>query len=155
MSHAVLIVEDKSAKFADLKKVVESLSSRISIHRASTVIEAENMLEDREWNLLVLDISMDINGTSKGALGGGHANLGGLDIVETMYYEGIVIPTVIVTGLDYFISAEGSDGSEYIGLEELEALVRKKMPSGYLGCIRYGIDGWVERLQAACGVLKW
>lgn len=152
---AVLIVEDKDAKFEDVKHLVEQLSSDVDIRRATTVVEAENMLTEKDWHFLVLDISMDINGTSKGALGGGHASLGGLDVVDTMYYEALTIPTIIVTGLDYFISPNDTEGSDYIGLDELDAMMSKRLSGQYLGCIRYGIDGWAARFKAACGVLAW
>lgn len=152
---AVLIVEDKDAKFEDLKHILERLSPDVDIRRAMTVVEAENMLTGGRWDFLVLDISMDINGTSKGALGGGHASLGGLDIVDTMFYESIEIPTVVVTGLDYFISANEKDGSDYIGLEELETMISQRLSGQYLGCIRYGIDGWAARFRTACEVIAW
>ena len=150
-----LVVEDKDAKFHELKEAVEKLGQAVNVERASNVVAAENALEMTRFDLLVLDISMDISGTSKGAFGGGHANLGGLDIVDTMYYEGIVIPTIVVTGLDYFISQEGADGAEYIGLDELDSVIRKRMPNGYLGYVRYGVEGWAGRLRALCEGLKW
>lgn len=151
----VLIVEDKEAKFDDLKRVVEDVVPEATIVRATTVVEAENLLPQVTWSIVVLDISMDINGTSKGALGGGHASLGGLDVIDTMYYEGLEIPTVVVTGLDYFISSKNMEGADYIGLEELEKMVRDKLAGQYLGCIRYGIDGWSTRLKAAIEVMEW
>jgi CheY-like chemotaxis protein len=151
----ILIVEDKDAKFDDLKKVVEEAVPSAAITRATTVVEAENLLSQAAWSMIVLDISMDINGTSKGALGGGHASLGGLDVVDTMYYEGLEVPTVVVTGLDYFISSKNMEGADYIGLEELETMVRQKLASQYLGCIRYGIDGWSARFKTAFEVIEW
>jgi len=155
VSIEVLIVEDKDAKFEAISAVVGSVAPKAVIHRARTVVEAERMVREPRWKLLLLDISMDISGDSRGALSGGHANLGGIDVVETMFYENIIIPTIVVTGFDYFIAAGPDEGTEYIGLSELEALVRGKMPVGYLGYVRYGVDGWVNSLIAACGGVVW
>jgi CheY-like chemotaxis protein len=151
----VLVVEDKDAKFRDIEQLLLGIRSDVVCVRARTVTEAENLLEARSWSVMVLDISMDINGTSKGALGGGHANLGGLDILDTLFYEGLSIPTIAVTGFDYFIASGSGEESTYIGLDELEGLVRARAQGGYLGCVRYGSEGWQQRFVKACSGIQW
>jgi CheY-like chemotaxis protein len=146
----ILIVEDKDAKFAAIVAAARAVSSDHIIERAHTVVEAERLVRLGPWDLLLLDISMDISGTSRGMFGGGHANLGGLDIVETMFYEGLTIPTLVITGFDYFIASTVGESTEYIGLVELDQRVRAKMPTGYLGCVRYGSEDWSQRVIDAC-----
>lgn len=145
----ILVVEDKDSKFSDVSSAIIQLFPDAKISRAQTVIEAENLLGAKPWAILVLDISMDINGTSRGRLGGGHANLGGLDILDGMYLEGVSIPTIVVTGFDYFPSPGIRDAADFIGLQELEQLVRRRLPGAFLGCLRYGISGWRDKFLKA------
>jgi hypothetical protein len=143
----VLIVEDKDGKFQDLLTEVQAVFPDASVVRAQTVVEAERYLGTGSWDLLVLDVSMDISGASKGAFGGGHANLGALDILDTMFFEEIECPTVVVTGFDYFVAAGSGDEAEFLGIGDLADMVEKRLPRSYLGCLRYGREGWQVMLR--------
>lgn len=146
----VLIVEDKDDKYREVcAALTEYLATEIEIVRASTITEGEDRLEDRAWSLVVLDISMDISGASTGPIRGGHANLGGLDIIERMFLLGIDLPTVVVTGFDYFQSVGAREEAEFIDLDELNRRVQRHLGANYLGCLRYGVDGWQSQFVSA------
>ena len=142
-----LVVEDKDAKFEDLKAVLQRAKPHLAITRARTVTEADNLVSTGRWAIIFLDVSMDISGASKGAIGGGHANLGGVDVLDTMFYEGIEIPTIVITGFDYFIAAASGQDSEFIGLVELEQMAKERLQQSFLGCVRYGSPDWKAKLE--------
>lgn len=144
----VLVVEDNEKKFHDIEGALKLLlRTRGAISRAKTVVEAEDLLE-RGWDLLVLDISMDISPGSVGPMKGGHANLGGFDVIDRMFFLEITIPTLILTGFDSF-QAFGlrSDETEMLGLQDIEKKTEKLLGDAFISCIRYGSAGWAEKFR--------
>ena len=116
----ILVVEDQDGKYNDiLGAISDSDIQSPLLERAKNVVDAEDSIISRTWDLLVLDISMDISPGSLGPLRGGHANLGGLDIIEQMYLLDVSIPTIIITGFDYF---QTFDDGLYPLLEEFSGL---------------------------------
>lgn len=151
----VLIVEDKDAKFSLVREaLIEWLGYVPDIHRESTIIGGEDALEARKWSLAILDISMDIAGGETAGMRGGHANLGGLDIIERMFLLSIDIPTIVVTGFDYFQSLGAKEVPEFIGIPELDRRVMQYLGDNYLGCLRYGIPGWRDEFARALEGLR-
>lgn len=148
-----LAIEDSDSKFAALAAVYADVFGDSELVRAKTVTEGEDYLNQSKWPLLILDVSMDIRGSSKGTMRGGHANLGGLDIVEGMYLTQTTCPTIILTGFDYFQAAAQSGRGELIGLNELEQKARHFLKGHFVACIRYGATGWKEKFRAA--LLQW
>lgn len=145
----VLVIEDNDNKYAALREVLVSTIEHSEITRAKNVTEGEDFIRHGKWSLLILDVSMDIRGSSRGAIRGGHANMGGLDIVEGMYLTETVCPTIILTGFDYFQSTASGGRTELIGLGELEAKAKRFLKAEFYGCVRYGAVGWKEKLRAA------
>lgn len=147
----ILVVEDAPYKFQEVSSLLKSLlPPRIEIVRAETVVEAERQITKGPWDLIVLDISMDIAPGSSSGMRGGHANLGGMDVVEKMYLMEMEAPTVILTGLDYFIVTNSEGMShETLDLSDIEKQARQWLSEKLLGCVRYGGDGWQERLSQA------
>jgi len=113
--------------------------SAYGVVRAKTVVEAADLIREGRWKLLILDISMDIAPGSGATVRDGHANLGGLDILEQMYLLEKEMPTVIVTGFDYFVRTSSEEGtSDSHTLLDLERQARAWIGSDLLGCVRYG-----------------
>lgn len=145
----VLVVEDEDLKYADIVDAVANVARdfRAGIVRASSATEAETAMEREDVVFVVLDISLNISPGSLGPLRGGFANLGGMDVAEKMYLIGRSIPTVVVTGFDYFPSPSSPQSSlELIGLSDIETMAREFLGEDLLGCIRYASDGWKEAL---------
>jgi ActR/RegA family two-component response regulator len=150
---AVLIVEDVDHKYEDVISALRDMADRPrEFVRARTVVEAADLVKQSRWRLLVLDISMDIAPGSGGTLREGHANLGGLDILEQMYLLEREMPTVIVTGFDYFVRAYSEDeiGDSHT-LQDLEKQARAWIGNYLLGCVRYGSPNWADRLRELLG----
>jgi Response regulator containing CheY-like receiver, AAA-type ATPase, and DNA-binding domains len=140
----ILVVEDQDGKYNDiLGAISDSDIQSPLLERAKNVVDAEDSIISRTWDLLVLDISMDISPGSLGPLRGGHANLGGLDIIEQMYLLDVSIPTIIITGFDYFQTFDdGQEQAEMLNLEDIEKKARERIKDNLLGCIRYGGPYW-------------
>lgn len=153
--YRVLIVEDKDSKYDAIAEILRELLPQSLLQtRACTVTEGEEAIERSNWDLVILDISMDIRGSSRGALQGGHANLGGLDIAEGMYLRRRTFPTIVLTGFDYFQSSSTGNRRELIGLSEIEEKGRKFLKSDFIACIRYGYPAWKTELGEALKVWR-
>lgn len=149
MSGAVLIVEDTDDKFTAVALVVaESFDKAVSIRRAATVVEAEELTAIEDWKLLVLDISMDIVASRSGRSQNGHASTGGMAVLERMYLLGREVPTVIVTAFDAFrATASQREDDGILGLEDINRKAQQILGEKFLGSIRYGADGWENALR--------
>jgi len=144
----ILVVEDAPYKFQEVETLLRAhFREPFDLTRAETVVDAERQVSKGPWDLIVLDISMDIAPGAGGGMRGGHANLGGMDVVEKMYLMELEYPTVILTGLDYFI-VTNSDGMshETLDLSDIERQARHWLSDNLLGCVRYGREGWDEQL---------
>ena len=81
----MLIVEDVDTKFDDVHAIVQRCLPEIAeTVRASNLNEAEDRIMLGPWDLLVLDLSMDIAAHASPDYSSGHASLGGLDVLERM-----------------------------------------------------------------------
>jgi hypothetical protein len=149
--YSVLIIEDVDQKHDEVKAVVANvLPINASFSRARTVVEAQDAIEADNWSLIVVDISMDIADSGGAKTREGHANLGGIDIIEQMYLLERDAPTVIVTGFDYFIrSSREHEQTEAQTFGDLSIRAKNWLGDKFLGCVRYGKAGWEERLKDA------
>lgn len=150
MVRRILIVEDSDAKYRNVEDVVRrSGNDAQEIVRASSVVDAEALVEVGEWQLIVLDISMNIVATSRGG-SGGHATLGGIGLLERMYHLDILAPTVIVTAFDAFEAREntGAKGA-IVDLNYIRESAGHILGDKFLGCIRYPTPGWEGELSQA------
>lgn len=145
----VLIVEDRDEKFEDIVQVARlACPQGVSFHKSTTSVSAVEELGCGSWSLLLLDMSIDIRSGKVNVSRGGHANLGGLDIIEYLYLFEVSLPTIIITGFDYFEAARSDDRiTELVGLEEIAATARAKIGENFLGVVRYQDAGWKSDLR--------
>jgi len=146
-----LIAEDVQTKHDEVKAVVSKLLPDWMFVHAHSVVEAQDLSVSKVWDLIIMDISMDISSTA-GAVKSreAHANTGGLDIIEQLYLLEKITPTVIVTGFDYFIRSDGdSEVREAQTFDSLKVQAERWLGTNYLGCIRYGKAGWEQMLESA------
>lgn len=152
----VLIVEDRDSKYDDVLRVLSERKIALHTSRASSVFDAESKIESNDWDLIILDISMDIRSSAGGKSAGGHANMGGMAIARKMYLLEREFPTIILSGFDSFKSDSGParDGT-HMGLAEIEEMAKGLLGPSLLGWVRYGLPGWEEKFGACVeGVLK-
>jgi hypothetical protein len=152
----LLIVEDVDHKFEDVLAILaKAIDRSFEYVRAKTVVEATDQIGLERWDLVILDISMDIAPGSGGSIRDGHANLGGMDVIEHMFLLEVEVPTIILTGFDYFVkSGSESDNREAQTISALEIQARGLIGARLLGCIRYGVTLWDEHLIKTVSTIK-
>lgn len=146
---SILIIEDKDSKYSSIVQIVfDVFGGSTIVDRALNVVDALSAVERDFYDLIVLDISMDIVQSGTPGKREGHAVLGGMTIVEHMYLLEIERPTVIVTGFDYFVSKGILDASgEAQTIHEIEKQARGFLQDNLIGCIKSGDPGWEEKLK--------
>lgn len=142
----VLIIEDVQSKFQDVRSILtRNFPVSTEFVRASNLNEAEDAIMEEGWLLVVVDLSMDINGNGS-AQGAGHATLGGLDVLERMALLKMGHPTVLVTGFDSFQDPDRFDNA-IMNLTDISGLASDWLGNAYIGCVRYGGENWGKRFH--------
>jgi|ERR1051326_670922 DNA-binding NarL/FixJ family response regulator len=81
MPKKILITDDHPAMRNGVKMVVSSVLSDVEFGEARNAAEAERLLREKDWDVLILD--MDMPGRS------------GLDVLQLMHNEAIKVPTLV------------------------------------------------------------
>ena len=143
-------VEDNDRKWEKVEAVVKDVVTPLpEIVRGRDQFEGERMIDQGGWDLLLLDISLDIRtGGSRGGRGA-HDYTGGLKIAGRMFYYRKEIPTIIITGFDVFPTGRASQEQDVIlGLGDVERQARQYLADNLVGTVRYGAAGWESELAA-------
>lgn len=143
----VLVVEDGEEKWAQVEGILRAAIPGVDLHRARDLFEAERAIAQLGWDLLVLDVSLDIR-KDGGRAGAAHDYVGGLKILGRMYYDELEIPTIIVTGFDSFPSVRTNGDGVMLGLEDVEHEATRHLGSYHVGTVRHGPEGWEQELNA-------
>lgn len=149
----VLVVEDGEEKWADVGRVLRNVLPDATLQRARDLFEAEKALHQINWDLLVLDVSLDIR-KGGGRAGAAHDYVGGLKILGRMYYDELQIPTIIVTGFDSFPSVRTNGDGVMLGLEDLEREATRQLGTNHVGTVRHGPEGWAEEFSTLLNLYK-
>ena len=140
----VLAIEDNDAKWERVEVVARrALGPDAELTRVRDLYEGERLVEAPGWDLLILDISLDIKaGGSRGGRGA-HDYTGGLKIAGRMFYNECEVPTVIITGFDAFPTGGASAEADVImGLEDVDRQARQFLGDYLLGTLRFGAPNW-------------
>lgn len=141
----VLVVEDGEIKWAQVKRIVRDALESAEIVRARDLFEGEREIILPGWDLLLLDISLDIR-KGGGRAGTAHDYVGGLKILGRMYYDEREVPTIIITGFDSFPSVRLNGDGVMLGLEDIEREAARQLGPNLVGTVRHGPDGWEQEL---------
>jgi hypothetical protein len=156
----ILAIEDNDTKWARVEGVMRERLGDFDLTRASDLHDAEVAIDSGGWDLLILDMSIDIR---TGAGRGGHGThdyTGGLKIASRMFYNECEISTIIVTGFDAFpTGAAVAEDDVIFGLEDIGRQAQKHLGEHLLGTVRFGsqdwelqfvtlLDGWFKRCVA-------
>lgn len=144
----VLVVEDSKTKWDEVNKLLlKKTQFNINITHAKTLVDAEKYAVEHRWDLIILDVSMDIRSSTIGPKGGGQDALGGLKFSRKMYLLGKESPTVLLTAFDAFPTRNDRPGATILGLEEVQSNAEEILGHSLLGCVRYGDPEWREQLS--------
>lgn len=145
----VLIVEDSDTKFDAIAEVVRGVVPRAALIRAPTMIDAERLVGEGSWWLVVLDISMDIAPSSLGPRSRGQANIGGLGIAQRMFLLEQEAPTIVVTAFDSFSASTMGHGlTEIVGFDEVRTRAEQFLSNNLIACLQYSSPSWREEMKA-------
>lgn len=143
----ILIVEDGEEKWAQIRAVLRHVTPDADLDRARDLYEAEKAITQSGWDLLILDVSLDIRAAG-GRAGAAHDYVGGLKILGRMYYDELEIPTIIVTGFDSFPSVRTNGDGVMLGLEDVEREAGRQLADHHVGTVRHGPEGWEREFEA-------
>lgn len=143
----ILVVEDSEPKWLRVKEIIRGVLPAAKIERARDLFEGERAIAARGWDLLILDMSLDIRADA-GRAGAAHDYVGGLKILGKMYYDELEVPTIIITGFDSFPTVRTNGDGVMLGLEDIEAEAKRQLGDHLIGAIRHLSEGWEDRFKA-------
>lgn len=140
----ILIIEDVDSKFEDVCSLIAAHAPADAyVERAHNLNQAEDAIVHEGWNLVIVDLSMDINGNGS-VQGAGHATLGGLDVLERMSLLKLEHPVILVTGFDSFQDPDRFDNA-IMNLADINGQAVRWLGNAYVGYVRYGTNDWSRR----------
>ncbi|APR70783.1 hypothetical protein F909_03796 [Acinetobacter sp. ANC 3929] len=102
----ILIVEDDSQKFLHIKNhILKNKEHAFSLFfmQANSVTDAINKIEEKQPDILILDISLPTFNISNNESGGRARHIGGVEILDFMDLMSICCKTIILTGYEAFL----------------------------------------------------
>jgi hypothetical protein len=150
----LLAIEDNDTKWTRIETVLRDRLGDFALTRACDLHDAERAIDKGGWDLLILDMSIDIrSGAGRGGRGT-HDFTGGLKIVSRMFYNESEIPTIIVTGFDAFpTGAVAAEVDIILGLEDVDRQAKKHLGEHLIGTVRFLTPNWEQNLTAL--IDKW
>lgn len=142
----ILVVEDIDAKWERVEEIIRHVLPEAEIRRARDLFEGEREIAQPGWNLLVLDMSLDIR-AGAGRAGAAHDYVGGQKILGKMYYDELEIPTIIITGFDSFPTVRTNGDGVMLGLEDVDAEASRQLGDKLIGTVRHLSVGWEQSFQ--------
>jgi CheY-like chemotaxis protein len=148
----ILVIEDSSSKWEEIEKVVRNVAPTAEIFHCATLVDAEAKIGQFDWDLVILDVSMDLTSSAAGPRHGGHDPLGGLRVANKMFLLGREAPTIIVTAFDAFPAGEPRRGvTEILGINDVESRATEVLGNAFLGNVHYGDADWEQKLTDLVG----
>ncbi len=98
----VLIVDDEVDKFKDIRSCFKT---DVKIDWAKSVRDANNLIRTNKYDIIILDIS-----TKEGFH---ESKLNGVELIENMQFENIIVPVVVVTQYINFETYKNVENDEY------------------------------------------
>jgi CheY-like chemotaxis protein len=143
----ILVIEDNDDKFERVSVVAKAALPAASLARACDLYEAERAIDEEHWDLLLLDMTLDLKRGGARRVGTAQDYTGGLKIIGQMYYDDRLIPTVIITAFDSFPMSRSDGNGSVVGLESVEIQAQSRLGDLLIGTVRHGPDNWENELR--------
>jgi hypothetical protein len=150
----VLAIEDNDEKFDRIAELTAGVCATLELTRAWDLYEAERLIEKPGWDLLLLDMTLDLKRGGARRQSSAQDYTGGMKIIGQMYWDDIAVPTIIITAFDSFPASRDDGNGAVIGLEAVEGEARDKLGNLLIGTVRHGPDGWEGELLALLAKAK-
>ena len=136
----VLIVEDTYDKMKAIEECLEKELIPCEIGEARSYSEGIRNIYGKEWDLIILDMSLPTYTVSHTENGGTKKPMAGKEIIKRMYSRKIYIPTIVITQFDIF-------GELQISIDALNNEFEEKYSMIWKGTISYNKQGWQDKLS--------
>jgi len=142
-----LIVEDESPKLAHIRRFMREIFPYVSIMDALSVSSAMEAIDDNEFDLLLLDMSLPTFDVGQGETGGRPQGFGGIEILRYIEMSGINLQTIVLTGYEAFPDETG----EIIDLDTLRRRLVDEFPGTVKDVFHFSssLEGWKKSLKEA------
>lgn len=143
MSKRLLIIEDNEAKLNRLRQFCEENLSDYEVEdrRSYNSALSEVVHNGKQYDLILLDVSMNTYDISPEVSDGEQEPLAGSNILRFMKLRKIKVPVIVVTMYESFV-----DG---IKIDKLDEGFREKYSEFYKGFVYYSLrnEDWIKRLK--------
>lgn len=142
---SILFVEDSEIKAEGILVVLKQFVPLDSITRARSYTAGLRLLEDNDYDLIVLDMTLPIYDVNDSDSGYEHLSLGGKIILGEMQLLNLETKVIVVTQYDSFDDIEKKRTLTFAQLAED---IFTEFPELFLGAVHYESEavGWRERL---------
>ena len=140
-----LLVEDESPKLAHIRDFIKDSFSNISVSEARSVSSALESIEDGDFDILILDMSLPTFDVGQGEHGGRPQGFGGIEILRHIEMSGLVLQTIVLTGYEAFPDETG----ELIDLDTLRKRLVEEFPGTVQKVVHFSssLEGWKMALE--------
>ena len=143
MSKRLLIIEDNEAKLNRLRQFCEEnlMDYEVEDRRSYNSALSEVVHNGKNYDLILLDVSMNTYDISPEVSDGEQEPLAGSNILRFMKLRKIYVPVIVVTMYESFV-----DG---IKIDKLDEGFREKYSEFYKGFVYYSLrnEDWIKRLK--------
>lgn len=143
MNKRLLIIEDNEPKLNHLRQFCEENLQDYDVEdrRSYNTALAEVVHNGKNYDLILLDVSMNTYDVNGDASDGEQEPLAGSNILRFMKLRKIKVPVIVVTMYESFV-----DG---IKIDKLDEGFREKYSEFYKGFVYYSLrnEDWIKRLK--------
>jgi len=104
----ILLVEDEAPKREHIERLLRDISASVEILTARSVNSALDLLENKKFDLMLLDMSLPTFDAGDRENGGRPQGFGGAEILRMMQMAEISCSVVIITGYEGFAREGGT-----------------------------------------------
>lgn len=148
----ILYIEDEISKANNVIKVITDDFSDVTITSCRSYNSGVNELRIKEFDIILLDMSLPIYDTDKvESYNNEFETFGGIDILEEVNRLGIDSKVIIITAFDVL-----SDKDTQISLEQLDLNMKEEFPDEYICSIHYNSSSleWSRSLLEEIGKVR-
>lgn len=147
LSASALLVEDESPKLAHIRSFMHDNFSNVKVIDALSVSSAIEAIDNQEFDLLLLDMSLPTFDVGQGETGGRPQGFGGIEILRYIDMSGLELQTIVLTGYEAFPDETG----EIIDLDTLRSRLVKEFSSTVKDVVHFSssLEGWKKTLREA------
>lgn len=128
----ILLVEDDQFKAKAVLSLLTSEFPKISIEQARSLSSGYRTLEQHNFDLLLLDMSLPTFDVGPNDSGGEPLGFGGLKLLDLLAESGLSLPTIVVTQFEQF-----GEGDHAIDVHSLKENLRQSFPHHFVGLVHY------------------